>query len=83
MTLNRMNNDDILKNCKNIFLAVRKFHALQQHEIAKLLGTTQGSISKMENKFYLPEIVLWFNLTKKFKIKETDCFLTMNLEFHL
>jgi len=64
-----------------IFRATRKFHSLKQTEFATILGTTQGTVSKIENELLNPELILWFNFLKIFKITSSSCFSQDGAEF--
>lgn len=64
-----------------LFRAIRKFNGLYQADFAKILGVTQGTISKIESGLLGPELILWFKLLKVFKIKDPYCFTYKGLEF--
>lgn len=44
----------------------RKWKRLTQVRLARKLGLTQGTISKMENSLHLPSLILWKRMAKVF-----------------
>lgn len=52
-----------------VFRSTRLFHGLQQSEMAKICGVTQGTISKIEAEKMMPDMVLYYTFIQKFGIK--------------
>jgi DNA-binding XRE family transcriptional regulator len=77
-----MNNIEIHQNISILFKATRKFHGLLQAEFAKILGVTQGSISKIEAGTMNPDLGVWFRLLRSFEILDPYCFTYSGLEYN-
>ncbi|NOT78681.1 MAG: helix-turn-helix transcriptional regulator [Bacteriovoracaceae bacterium] len=69
------------QNIAVLFRAIRKFNGLYQADFAKMLGVTQGTISKIESGLLSPELILWFKFLKVFNIKDPYCFTYKGVEF--
>ena len=70
-----------LNNLSTLFKATRKFNGLLQSEFAAILGTTQGTISKIESGNMAPDLDIWFQFLKSFNVVDPYCFLYGGIEF--
>ena len=54
--------------------AIRKFHGYGQMELAKEFQVSQSNVSKIESGILAPDLRLWMELTRAFKVKDPYCF---------
>ncbi|HAZ11628.1 MAG: hypothetical protein A2X86_18050 [Bdellovibrionales bacterium GWA2_49_15] len=57
-----------------VVYAVRKFHNYGQMELAKEFNVSQSNVSKIESGILAPDLRLWMELTRAFKVKDPYCF---------
>ena len=57
---------DILYKIKKQVISLRKEKGLSQKELAKLIGTKQSAISRLENEDYNPSVELLAKIAKAF-----------------
>ena len=55
-----------------VFKATRTLNGMQQREFAKILGISQGYLSKIENGFLLPDTIEVFKFMKLININSDD-----------
>jgi len=65
--------EDINRNTARVIEDVRKYHGVRQAELAKLMGITQPTISKIENGVLLPDLTVWLNFVRHFKLLDPYC----------
>ncbi|MBI2519506.1 MAG: helix-turn-helix transcriptional regulator [Bdellovibrio sp.] len=57
-----------------VVYAIRKFHGYGQMEISKDFRVSQSNVSKIESGILAPDLRLWMELTRAFKVKDPYCF---------
>ncbi|MEK6624598.1 MAG: helix-turn-helix transcriptional regulator [Bdellovibrionota bacterium] len=71
-----MNETDALLRLKagRVIYAIRKFHNYGQVELAKEFNVSQSNVSKIESGLLAPDLRLWMDLTRAFKVRDPYCF---------
>jgi DNA-binding XRE family transcriptional regulator len=65
--------EDVYNCTARIVQDVRKLFDIRQEELAKLLGITQPTISKIENATLLPDLTIWLGFAQHFKVLDPYC----------
>jgi len=66
---------------KNLIKVERARHNLSQQQLADLLGINRQSIGAIENRKFIPSVLMALRMAKLFNLKVEDIFVLEESEF--